>query len=50
MLPLQDAAHKGDVKLVEEVLAQGGDINEPDSDGKTALHVACGWGYCDGMS
>lgn len=30
MLPLQDAAHKGDVELLTKLLDEGADVNQPD--------------------
>ena len=39
-LPLQDAAKAGNVALVEQLLAQGVDVNARDESGNTALHVA----------
>ncbi|MDR1385706.1 MAG: ankyrin repeat domain-containing protein, partial [Planctomycetaceae bacterium] len=35
-----DAASKGDLKGVRDLVAQGADIKTPDKDGRTSLHFA----------
>jgi ankyrin repeat protein len=42
--PLHDAAWRGDVVWLKELIEQGADVNEIDSIGETALHGAAAWG------
>jgi ankyrin repeat protein len=34
----------GDLELLKELLANGGDVNDADDEGRTGLHFACGYG------
>ena len=38
--PIADAAQRGDIEQLRELLDQGGDVNEAQGDGMTALHWA----------
>ncbi|KAK9909352.1 hypothetical protein WJX75_000913 [Coccomyxa subellipsoidea] len=38
------AASSGDLELLKELLANGGDVNDADDEGRTGLHFACGYG------
>ncbi len=38
--PLIDAVKKADVPAVRSLLAQHADVNAPEADGSTALHLA----------
>ena len=34
----------GDVELLKRLIQEGGNVDEPDEEGRTALHFACGYG------
>jgi ankyrin repeat protein len=42
--PLHELAERGNIKEIEQCLAAGTDVNEPDSHGTTALHIAANMG------
>ncbi len=43
--PLVDAARRGDLAMVEDLLARGADVSESAGDGMTALHWAAAGGH-----
>ncbi|MBI5562241.1 MAG: ankyrin repeat domain-containing protein [Deltaproteobacteria bacterium] len=44
-LTMTGAADSRDIKQIQELMSQGINVNEPDRNGFTALHVAAGKGY-----
>eukprot|EP00983_Pelagomonas_calceolata_P132538 1161877-Pelagomonas_calceolata.AAC.1 len=36
-----------DVELLKKLIQEGGNVDEPDEEGRTALHFACGYGEID---
>ncbi|KAF5838655.1 ankyrin repeat-containing domain protein [Dunaliella salina] len=40
-------ASAGDVELLKRLIQEGGNVDEPDEEGRTALHFACGYGEID---
>jgi ankyrin repeat protein len=34
----------GDVGLLKKLINEGGNVDEPDEEGRTALHFSCGYG------
>jgi hypothetical protein len=46
-MDLIDAAENGDIRLVQELLDSGADINFQNIDGNTALMMASAWGYTE---
>ena len=43
-MPLHKACLHRDLREMEQLLASGADVNEPDAYGETPLHYACGQG------
>lgn len=41
------AAMRGDILIIRKALNQGFDINQPTSNGQTALHIACVYGHTE---
>ena len=46
---LHKAAGKGDVAEMRRLAANGGNVNERDADGDSALHIAAGFGHVEAM-
>lgn len=43
------AVRRGDIEDLEKYLAKGGDVNEPQRDGRTLLHVAAEYGQSESL-
>ncbi|AHC14964.1 ankyrin repeat domain-containing protein [Salinispira pacifica] len=47
--PEARAVRRGDIEDLEKFLAKGGDVNEPQRDGRTLLHVAAEYGQSESL-